>query len=86
MLYKLKLDDVNFEGNAEKIEVDGIYYVLNNTDNTASVAEHPGGFYSGEMTIPQSIVVDNVSYKVVSISSFAFKRQMLHRLLSLIQS
>ena len=59
--------------NAEKIEVDGIYYVLNNTDNTASVAEHPGGFYSGEMTIPQSIVVDNVSYKVVSISSFAFK-------------
>lgn len=59
--------------NAEKIEVEGIYYVLNNTDNTASVAEHPGGFYSGEMTIPQSIVVDNVSYKVVSISSFAFK-------------
>ena len=54
-------------------EVDGIYYHLNTSDNTASVTKKDYNFhYSGTVTIPASIVYNSITYSVTSIGYSAF--------------
>ena len=53
-----------------KTLVDGIYYNLNESDNTAEVTS--GTEYSGDIVIPASISVDGVDYSVTSIGDDAF--------------
>ena len=55
----------------DKVEVDGIYYNINTTDNTASVT-HDGNKYTGEVVIPATIVYDGVTYDVTEIGNSAF--------------
>ena len=51
--------------------VDGITYNLLNSEQ-AEVARCASGTYSGEVTIPASITVDDVTYKVTRIQANAF--------------
>jgi len=54
------------------VEKDGLYYDLNNEAKTATVVS---GDYSGleSVTIPASITIDGVDYKVTAIGDNAFK-------------
>ena len=58
---------------ADKIEIDGICYYLNSSDEakTASVTSKSGG-YSGDIVIPESVTYEEVTYSVTSIGSEAF--------------
>ena len=51
--------------------VDGIYYNLNKTDKTASVTYHDS--YSGDIAIPESIVMEGIMYNVTCIGEDAFR-------------
>ena len=55
---------------AYDVEVDGIYYNLISKGNIAEVTK--GGKYSGSITIPSSIKVNDVDYAVTSIGEWAF--------------
>lgn len=60
--------------------VDGIYYNLNTDTATASVT-HDGtssqtGSYSGEVTVPSEITVDEVKYAVTEIGDVAFANSL----------
>ena len=58
---------------ADKIEIDGICYYLNSSDEakTASVTSKSGG-YSGDIVIPESVTYEEVTYSVTSIGYDAF--------------
>lgn len=56
----------------EKI-INGINYRLDNATLTAEVIWNEGD-YSGNIVIPDTVVSDNVSYKVTSIGNAAFAR------------
>lgn len=51
------------------VEIDGIYYDLNETDRTAGVVQ---GSYSGEINIPASVSLDGTTYSVTRIETAAF--------------
>ena len=54
-------------------EVDGIYYNLNQTDKTATVTfKNSYTPYTGDVTIPQEITYNDVTYSVTSIGRSAF--------------
>ena len=55
-----------------QIELDGINYYLNESDNTAGVISASGTKCSGDIVIPASISVDGVDYSVTSIRNHAF--------------
>lgn len=58
---------------AYDVEVDGIYYKLDQTEQTAQVTSGPEGVkYSGHVAIPSSIIYDGITYPVTSIGMFAF--------------
>jgi len=59
---------------AYDIEIDGIYYNINNSDNTAEVThnESCSNSYSGSIVIPYMIITNEVSYSVTSIGAYAF--------------
>ena len=52
-----------------KVEIDGIYYNLNDDNKTAEVTY---GSYSGSVSIPESITYDNMTFDVTSIGDRAF--------------
>ena len=56
------------------VEVDGLYYNLNETEKTAEVTykEQYKASYSGGVEIPSSIVINEVEYKIASIGEQAF--------------
>ena len=57
---------------AYSFEVDGIYYdFISYTDNAVSVASSPNK-YSGDIVIPETVVYNDVTYKVSSIGWLAF--------------
>ena len=58
--------------NADAVQIDGIYYLLNAEDQTAEVASNPNK-YSGVVAIPESVTYEEVSYSVTSISKAAFQ-------------
>ena len=57
---------------AYDVEVDGIYYNLISKGNVAEVTKRKNYYYSGDITIPSSIKVNEVEYSVISIESGAF--------------
>ncbi len=54
-----------------KVEVDGIYYYLDNSNNTAEVTSTDGHFIEN-IVIPASISVDGTTYTVTTIGEAAF--------------
>ena len=58
--------------NGAAVEINGIYYNLDNRFNTAEVAQNPNA--SGKVTIPQKVSFRGVSYNVKSIGQWAFSR------------
>ena len=56
---------------ADAVEINGIYYTLSTTDNTAWVASNPN-MYTGSIVIPESVTYENVTYSVTSIGQYAF--------------
>ena len=61
----------SISASAYDVKVDGIYY---NIVTKAKTAEVTKGEYSGDVTIPETITVDNVVYNVTSIGRDAFDR------------
>ena len=68
---------------ARSVEIDGIYYNLNNGNHTAEVTFKPvkfdsgyigydAGYYSGNLTIPASVTYNSTTYSVTSIGECAF--------------
>ena len=55
-----------------KIEVDGLYYYLDNDNNQAQVTSMPSGKYTGNITIPSSFTYNATNYSVTSIGTSAF--------------
>ena len=53
------------------VEIDSIYYDLNDEDNTAQVTSNPSK-YTGDVIIPASVTYEGVTYNVTSIGSYAF--------------
>ena len=56
-------------------EVDGIYYNLDKENGTASVTYSYEQGYSGDVSIPASIVYERKNYTVTSISNYAFSNR-----------
>ncbi|MGM9816671.1 MAG: leucine-rich repeat domain-containing protein [Lepagella sp.] len=57
---------------AYDVKVDGIYYNLNKSDNTASVVAGDN-VYSGNIVIPETISVEGATYSVTSIGDESFR-------------
>ena len=55
-----------------KIEVDGLYYYLDNDNNQAQVTSMPDGKYTGEIEIPSTFNYQENTYSVTSIGEDAF--------------
>ena len=53
-------------------EIDGLFYVLNANDKTASVTENIDMGYSGSVTIPETVTSNNITYTVTAVDDFAF--------------
>ena len=65
----------SLNANADKIQIDGIYYYLNDYNQTAKVVESSSSFdekYRGDITIPASVQYGGTTYKVTSIDNSAF--------------
>ena len=64
---------------AYDVEVDGIYYNLNQTNKTATVTFKGSSYYSydneysGEVVIPQKFIYDGITYSVTSLGYACFK-------------
>ena len=61
----------SISASAYDVEVDGIYYNLISEGNVAEVTKGDNK-YSGDITIPSSINVNEVEYPVTSIKNYAF--------------
>ena len=72
LLLLLFLFSIVLQSYAYYVEVDGIYYYLNRTENTAEVTFNDFVKYSGNITIPSSILVERNTFKVTSIGLLAF--------------
>ena len=59
----------SISASADVVKVDGIYYDISGT--TATVTQ--GGYYSGDIVIPESITFENSIYSVTSIGYAAFE-------------
>ena len=53
------------------IEIDGIYYILFETEKHAEVTRNPNE-YRGDVVIPESVTYEGVNYSVTSIRENAF--------------
>ena len=54
------------------VEVDGIYYRLENYNMTAQVVNPDNGTYYGDIVIPETITVDDYLYTVTQLAYEAF--------------
>ena len=63
---------------AYDVEVDGIYYNLNQTNKTAAVTFKGSSFeshdndYPGEVVIPENFIYDGITYSVTSLGNNCF--------------
>lgn len=57
---------------ADAVEIDGIFYNLNETTQTAEVTNNPNA-YSGSITLPENIIYNDIVYRVTSIDKWAFE-------------
>lgn len=65
---------LNLTANAYDCEFNGIYYNLNTSEKTASVTykDNSYNYYSGSVSIPESIIYNEDTYSVTSIGGSAF--------------
>ena len=65
---------------AHDVEVDGIYYNLNQTNKTAAVTFMGSSYdsyyneYSGKVVIPEKFIYDGITYSVTSLGNYCFYR------------
>ena len=63
---------------AHDIEVDGIFYNLNNTNKTATVTFRGDSYdayedeYAGDVVIPKAVTYDGITYSVTSLGDGCF--------------
>lgn len=59
---------------ADTVEIDGIYYNLVKKAKEAEVTRNPNNpyYYTGDITIPESIIYEGIEYSVTSIGLAAF--------------
>lgn len=57
---------------ADSVEIDRIYYNLEDETKTAEVTKMPSDYYSGDIIIPQKVAYVGVEYIVTSIGEYAF--------------
>ena len=57
---------------AHDFEVDGIYYNINGNNVTVTYSG-TGSKYSGDVTIPATVIYDGTTYSVTSIDNYAFQ-------------
>ena len=57
---------------AAAVEIDGIYYNLVSEGQQAEVTSKPSGYYSNDITIPESVKNNGITYSVTSIGEGAF--------------
>lgn len=57
---------------AQQVNVDGVYYTLNNETHTAVVSHKDGYLYRGDVTIPAMITYEGSKYMVTAIGAGAF--------------
>ena len=57
---------------ADAVEIDGIYYNLVSEEQQAEVTKNPSEYYSGSITIPESVKNKGITYSVTSIGESAF--------------
>ena len=57
---------------ADKVEIDGMWYTLDETQQTAAVAKCPNPGYIGNIVIPESVTTGGVTYAVKAIDNEAF--------------
>ena len=67
-LFALLITTIAFAYDAE---IDGIYYNLNDTNQTAEVTSGSNN-YSGDITIPEKVTYNSTEYSVTSIGNYAF--------------
>ena len=64
---------------AHDVEVDGIYYNLNQTNKTATVTFKGSSYdsydneYSGEVVIPENFIYGGITYSVTSLGQSCFE-------------
>ena len=60
-----------------RVEIGSLYYILDETNKTASVTEPLGKdakeYYIGEVSIPSSITYNSETYTVTSVGNYAFE-------------
>lgn len=60
--------------NAKTVKVGDLWFDLHEKNNTAYVtSSDDGDYYSGDIVIPEYVIVENVEYKVTGIGFIAFK-------------
>ena len=65
---------------AHDVEVNGIFYNLNQTNKTATVtfkgvySDSYDNEYSGEVVIPENFIYDGITYSVTSLGDYCFSR------------
>ena len=57
---------------AYSVQIDNLYYTLNDADLTATVIASPKKDYVGEVIIPESVIYKEKTYKVAAIGKSAF--------------
>ena len=55
-----------------KIEVEDLYYYLDDENGIAQVTSKPSGYYTGDITIPANIEFNSIVYSVTSIDNNTF--------------
>ena len=55
------------------VQIDGLWYNLNSSNNTAEVVASQGSQYSGDISIPDCVYYENDRYTVTSIGLSAFE-------------
>lgn len=57
---------------ADAVNINGIYYNLNNSDYTAEVTRESSVYYSGNVSIPKEVSYNGRKYSVTHIGDRAF--------------
>ena len=60
---------------AEVVEIDGLWYNIDNSANTAKVIQYKKNNqkYLGDIVIPDVVTYNNIEYNVISIGERAFQ-------------
>lgn len=61
-----------FALSAQSVEVDGLWYNLNDAAATAEVTSSGGSAYTGKITVPTTVTSEGVTYNVKSIGARSF--------------